>query len=470
VEKGLLTIIGQLNNPIRHHIQMAMSDAVVSFSAKSVGIFSNLPRVSIAGLGSAPVKNNLMNIASVYAAYAFCKVHVKASLPDLDALMAELDLLPQSYAVFPAGATNVQKAIANGNAAGNTVAEFWSRAGKYLNFCGIYFIYSLLCSLGVNPTGSATSKYNLKPYFYPGYEPVNDAYTFQEHSRFQPLLVFDDNGFAFQQTFDGAILANSTSLILNMTKYVANPPAVYGVENSKVWAIMKPQVDDVLKKSANLNDFEKMNSEYFNNLDKYFLSTNLKIAQQKGYLCDVSKWSSIQAVVHAAHYEAFQVAFKNKAHYDFVRPHSLIAEYYKDTPLTAYGGKGKGTVDDIKGSEWRAYMYPVPAEPEYVSGRTCKCSALASAYTALFETDTTDVSTTYAVGSSAFEAGTPSAPVTLSFSSWKTFSNRCGESRVYGGYHFTATAQETVRVCSKIGADVLAFMKKREAGQFVAPY
>lgn len=69
-----------------------------------------------------------------------------------------------------------------------------------------------------------------------------------------------------------------------------------------------------------------------------------------------------------------------------------------------------------------------------------------------------------------FEAGTPSRDVTLSFESWRRFSDRCGESRVYGGYHFTATAVESVKVCSKIGADVLAFMKKRESGVFESPY
>lgn len=167
----------------------------------------------------------------------------------------------------------------------------------------------------VNAMGDATSKFYKTPYFFPGYTPVNDAYVLRDHSRWQPQLVFDGKGFEFQQTFDGSILGNSTSLVVNMTSYIAAPPAVYGRSNSEIWGVMKAQVDDVLNKSADLDDYQKMNSEYFNNADRYFLDTNLKMGQQKGFLCNVSKWSSVQALVHVAHYEAFQVAFANKVFY-----------------------------------------------------------------------------------------------------------------------------------------------------------
>lgn len=126
VDSGLLTIIGQIHNPLRHFMQMAMSDAVVSFSSEAVGIFSNLPRVSMVRL-SVDEQNTLMNTASVYAAYAFCALHVTASLPSLEAFMKTLGL--KIYKSIPVGASNLEKAIANGYVAGNAAAEYWSRAG-----------------------------------------------------------------------------------------------------------------------------------------------------------------------------------------------------------------------------------------------------------------------------------------------------------------------------------------------------
>ena len=68
-------------------------------------------------------------------------------------------------------------------------------------------------------------------------------------------------------------------------------------------------------------------------------------------------------------------------------------------------------------------------------------------------------------GSSNVEQGLPSENVTLSYNSWSEIVQRCGDTRLEGGMHYTASVPAGEEVCMDIGTIVVDAFKKLEAGE-----
>lgn len=60
----------------------------------------------------------------------------------------------------------------------------------------------------------------------------------------------------------------------------------------------------------------------------------------------------------AAH-DAGVAVWRAKRKYDAVRPFSVINSLYANEMVTAYGGPGFGTVDDLPGAEWQSCAPPI---------------------------------------------------------------------------------------------------------------
>ena len=68
-------------------------------------------------------------------------------------------------------------------------------------------------------------------------------------------------------------------------------------------------------------------------------------------------------------------------HYDYVRPYTLVHDYYKNKVIQAWGGPEKGMVS-MKGNQWRPYSpdtFLCPPFPSYVSGHSCVSGACSEA-------------------------------------------------------------------------------------------
>ena len=104
---------------------------------------------------------------------------------------------------------------------------------------------------------------------------------------------------------------------------------------------------------------------------------------------------------------------------------------------------------------------------EYPSASACICSAWAEAKELLYGSDNfTDsigfkLSRTYDAFLSDYEPlSTPSSDLTLEWNSWQELSDRCGESRLKGGMHFTASVPAGVTVCKGIGTRVVNYINQ----------
>ncbi len=169
-------------------------------------------------------------------------------------------------------------------------------------------------------------------------------------------------------------------------------------------------------------------------------------------------------MANVAAFDGGIAAWNEKYRHDAVRPFSAIRFLYGDSRITAWGGPGKGTVNDITGKEWRSYL-PTADHPEYPSGSACFCAAHAQASRRYLGSDALGWQVRAPQGSSVIEPGvTPAKDITLSFDTWTSFENECALSRVHGGVHFRAAVQAGAKLCKPMGDLAFEFVDSHIKG------
>jgi hypothetical protein len=303
---------------------------------------------------------------------------------------------------------------------------------------------------GSNQSGSLSG--NGVPYAdYTGYRPLNnpspvppDPATVRDPNRWQPLQYFDASGAFVTQSFVGAQWYLVTPFALRSGDQFRSELARFGPATYGSSAFFK-QVDELVEKSANLADRQKMMAEYFADgphselppghwdLFAQFVSAR----DQHGVDEDAKLFFALTNAI----FDAGIVAWDAKHALDSVRPASGCPYLLQGQQIEAWGGPGEGTVR-MDGKLWIPYQsstFPTPPFPEYISGHSTFSAAGATILRLFTGSDVFGDSVTFPPGSSKIEPGlTPSNPVTLR---WKTFTdaaNQAGISRRYGGIHFRA--------------------------------
>jgi hypothetical protein len=196
----------------------------------------------------------------------------------------------------------------------------------------------------------------------------------------------------------------------------------------------KRQADEVLNASALLTDEQKMKAELFNNKLTALGFSILFVTQTRSLT--LPEFVQLDFLTNMAAFDTAIAVWKEKRRHDAVRPFSAIRYLYGNQPVTAWGGPGKGTVSDIRGSEWQSYL-KVADHPEYPSGSASFCSAHAQASRRFLGSDTLGFPVSFPKGSSTVEPGvTPATDLVLVFATWSEFETDCGLSRFWGGVHF----------------------------------
>ncbi|CAN0551951.1 unnamed protein product, partial [Ectocarpus sp. 8 AP-2014] len=99
--------------------------------------------------------------------------------------------------------------------------------------------------------------------------------------------------------------------------------------------------------------------------------------------------------------------------------------------VEAYAGPDQG-VQTIKASEWEPFIRTMP-HSEYPSGSSCLCEAFARQIEYFLGDDTIEPALEFPPGPPP--PGFDAPP--LEFASWSEISQVCGDSRAWGGMHFT---------------------------------
>ena len=153
----------------------------------------------------------------------------------------------------------------------------------------------------------------------------------------------------------------------------------------------------------------------------------------------------------------------NKRYYDRVRPTTVIQGCYYDNEIDIWvANKG---LKSIKGAFFQPYIRTMP-HSEYPSGSSCLCQTYADFSSEFvekeFEEDqffTFPLPLTIEKDSSKIEKNLPNDDTVLNFNDIYEYSNLCGESRLWGGMHFTQSVPAGKESCSQIGKKAYQFVK-----------
>jgi uncharacterized protein DUF6851/vanadium-dependent haloperoxidase-like protein len=389
-------------------ITNAWFDAIAPYHPTAVGVYSRLGRRP----ANEAVTNRNKNIAMLYASFRVLN-----------------SLLPQHAADWREMLTSVGLDPDDNQMSASTPIGIGNQAGKA--------IVAVREHDGMNQLGDKDGrKYNLQPYAdYLGYEPVNTAYDLRNPSRWQPNIVTRGNGvFQVQQFVTPQLRKTLPYSYRNPNQFHAPFPINSLHLNRDGY---KRQADEVLAASAALTDEQKMTSELFDNKLRS-LGFSILFASQANNLT-LDEFVHLDFLTNMAAFDTGIAIWNEKFRYDAVRPFSAIRYLYKNRPVTAWGGPGKGTVNDIPASEWRSYLNTAD-HPEYPSGSASFCGAHAQASRRFLGSDNLGWSIPIPQGSSVIEPGvTPATDIVLNFDTWTKLEQDCGMSRLWGGVHFKAS-------------------------------
>ncbi|MCG8311860.1 MAG: vanadium-dependent haloperoxidase [Pseudomonadales bacterium] len=394
-------------------------DAIAPYHPTAVGVYSRLGRRP----ADESLTNANLNIAMLYASYRV----LNSLLPNQNGLwrsmLADVGLDPDNASVdlaTPAGL---------GNAAGTAIVH--ARENDGMNQLG-------------NEGGRS---HHPMPYMdYTDYQPVNTAYKLRNPSKWQPDIQIKGIGlYKIQQFVTPQFALTEPYSYPDARQFHMRPPvSSYHVFKRRY----KRQADEVLEASANLNDEQKLMAELFDNKIEALGFSAVFAALSQGL--SLQEFVHLDFLTNMAAFDAGIVVWQEKRRYDAVRPFSAIRYIYGDTPVTAWGGPGKGTVD-LPADQWKSYLEEAD-HPEYPSASTCFCSAHAESARLFLGSDDLNWSVPRPAGSSRIEPGiTPIADTALQFPTWSDLEADCGQSRVWAGVHFQAAVDESLRVCHRFG-------------------
>lgn len=411
-------------------------DAIAPYHPTAIGVCSNL--------GRRPASEHTdanRNVAILYASQRMLDSLFPTYQQDWRDLMTSVGLDPDDTS------TDLSTPIGIGNAAGAAVVAVREHDG--------------MNQLGDEGNPLLTGRSDVgRPYWdHTGYAPVNTPYEIVDAGRWQPAIL--DNGYGIFRTQQFITPQYGEVLPFSLRKplpILSPPPIASDPANA---ALYQQQADAVLAASANLTDEQKMIAELFD--DKIASLGMSALFQSVVQGMSVEEFVHYDFLTNLAAFDTGIVIWREKRHYDAVRPFTAIRHLYGDDLVTAWGGPGQGTTL-VPASQWRSYL-PVADHPEYPSASAAFCAAHAESSRLFLGTDDLNWSLDVDAGSSRIEPGiTPASNLTISFATWTEFETVCGMSRFWGGVHFEAAIAPGRAIGTAIGARAHAYLQRRILG------
>jgi len=426
---------------ITHLFQMSWFDAVAPYHPTAVGVHSRIGRRP----AEESATNRNKNIAILYASYQVVQAVFAERAPVMKQAMFALGLDPEDVSEDPTTPVGI------GNIAGRSIVE--ARAHD-----------------GMNHLGDEGRAYHRRPFAdYTGYRPVNTAHELTDPTRWQPAVGPHrrrvgggpgDLGIFTVQEF-------ATPQLRLVEPYTYKDPAAFELTapdhlNSADSAAYKNAVDQVLAASAKLTDEQKVKTEFFE-----YTPASVTLAPRAAAVShdlDLDGWVHLFMVTSLARFDDLIAAWHHKHHHDAVRPFSAVRHVYGDDRVTAWGGPGQGTVDDLPGAEWEGYL-PVGNHPEFPSGFTTLFAAQAQAARRFLGDDVLDWTYAFPAGSAQTEPGiAPAADLKLTWETWTEFVADSADSRVWAGANFPQTVEKSAAFGTQFGDLAYEFVRRHIDG------
>jgi hypothetical protein len=382
---------------------------------------------------------------------------------------------------FPAASTQLESTFATWgvdanrcNAPGSCadLTTPWGLAKKFTDEMAFYGTTD-----GWNADGSLSRLYNKIPYQdwrRDPYVPRNNPWTLEQRSKWQPLLEHNKRGYiSYQEHVTPHIGQTARSIFFTDEELCAKtaPKPRYNLDD---------EIELTFARLADLDDDKKMEIELF---DSKLTSLVPLMAQwylraHSGGTLDDWGFIQVDSIIISALYEATVVVWKEKVEYDLVRPPSYAHDQYRDQEIVSWAGPYQGT-KTLLARDWQPYIRTMP-HAEYPSGSACACGVFEAAmrnwtgYDLVAPHITPNGPLVFSqpdgsplpAGSSKTEPGlVPAAPWIAQFDSWSDIAARCGQSRLDGGMHFTASIVHGRTLCYDMGTKIASIFEGLNAGQ-----
>jgi hypothetical protein len=219
--------------------------------------------------------------------------------------------------------------------------------------------------------------------------------------------------------------------------------------------VLRQQAEEVIYLNANLTNEQKAICEYW--LDGpasvtppgHWMRIGEEIARRDRH--DLDQDVKMFFALGNAVMDAGIAAWDCKRAYDYVRPVTLVRNWYKNTDIKGWGGPGLGTID-MKGKDWKPYQkadFVTPPFAEFVSGHSTFSTA--GAYILRAFTGRDFYGGSVIISKLDIDNKDILPDVELR---WPTFSNaaqQAGMSRLYGGIHFMEGNLHGQAIGEKVG-------------------
>jgi hypothetical protein len=426
---------------------LAVFDALAPYHESAVGIYSRIPRRP----SGESATNRNMNIATIYAQLGIWKRLLPRNVGRLRQLMTALGLNPDDTS------ENLTSPVGIGNVAAKNAWASLSRDG--MNVLG--------------DEGGRT--YNRVPWSdYTGYQPVNTPYKLINPSRWQPQIA-PHNGrrvgggpgdmgiFVAQHPVTPQIARTRPHIFSDPARFQLPAPTFSDHTNPRAY---KRSVDEIIEASASLTDERKALAEVMDNKLWGIGFSSIVVARNhdKNDTMGVHGWAqwTLQSIL--ATFDVMIAAWHQKHRYDAVRPISAVRHVYGNRKITAWGGPGMGTVNDIRASEWRSYL-PVSDHPEYPSGSTTILASGSQTARRFFGSDTLDWTISFPAGSMLVEPEiSPARDLKIHFETFTDLDKTLAKSRVWGGVHFGKTVERSLVFGEQFGDLAHEFVQRQVKG------
>jgi len=289
---------------------------------------------------------------------------------------------------------------------------------------------------------------------YTGYKPVNTADVLTDLGRWQPKYFSDGKGGKFAPACLTPHWGNVKPLALTSgDQFRPGPPPALGSKQ------LEDEVKEVVDLQANLTSEEKGLVEFMRDGPKsvqqaghwFIFAQNVSLRDKHTLDEDVKMYF----LVEMAAMDAFIAAWDAKMHYDYVRPYTLVHDYFKEKVIQAWGGPDKGWIS-MKGDQWRPYSpdtFLCPPFPSYVSGHSCVSGACSEALRLFTGSDEFGEEVKIVPGLLT-EPSKVGDTITLKFPTFTETAEMAGRSRVLGGYHIQADNVEGLNLGRKVAGHV----------------
>jgi hypothetical protein len=316
-----------------------------------------------------------------------------------------------------------------------------------------------------NNPGKKTKKSAKKKTKWSYDEAEHEKYIVKDSDKlWQPLLETDDRGNFMRQDHVAPHIGYAAKpLLLSNFKKAKNPGYDYKAEANLVVKRLQELVGDEVRIEM-LRFFD--NKLLVRALVEFSLQINFaSVLTFEDYMLFLSGISSSE-------HDAVLQAWREKVRFDRVRPTTVIQRWNNDVINTFNGDPSSTEPEDIKARDFQSFIRVMP-HSEYPSGSASICTAYAEftdLYTQEYFGETMDLfpiggQRGFSVGcdgnNNPFRIG---CDASFHVHNMTELASVCGESRLWGGMHFTKSVEAGNEIVAGIGELGMEFVKTIKAG------